>query len=207
VLGLSQVRLMGSCLTRAWSLPEGAKHIGFGDYFLTAEGSVINNRTHQFIKARLAAGKWPIVGLHRNGSYVALNLATLVYETFSGPVPENHIVRPVDGDKSNCALSNLTVVPRRARDIGRRGRSAEEPTVPMGMNDETRALVDAIEEVVSHEMSITKASLYGTPRTMRKHLSRLHEMILELALVANDVRWGNWARREVSSDVVPDSDE
>lgn len=34
----------------------------------------------------------------------------LVWEAFRGPIPEGHSIDHVDGDKANCALSNLRLV-------------------------------------------------------------------------------------------------
>jgi hypothetical protein len=61
-------------------------------------------------------------------------VAEIVLETFAGPRPPGHVIRFKDGDRLNCALSNLEWIPAatpgpdesaRARAIATRRRADE----------------------------------------------------------------------------------
>lgn len=69
--------------------------------------------------------------LSRPGKRRIFSLTHLMWETFRGSVPDGMTVIPMDGDRYNLELDNLTLVGRRA--LGRKtgGRSTHKPVVKL----------------------------------------------------------------------------
>lgn len=56
--------------------------------------------------------QWAIKVQDGNGNQNFVSLARWVWEQANGKVPDGHVVIFLDGDKDNCTLENLAVIPR-----------------------------------------------------------------------------------------------
>ncbi len=82
----------------------------------------------------------PKVILSMPGKQRILSLTHVMWEAFRGRVPEGMMVIPMDGDRYNLELDNLTLIDRRA--LGRKtgGRSNHKPVIKMSAYGEALAV-------------------------------------------------------------------
>lgn len=81
-------------------------------YEVTPQGAVYNSRTQKRLKMNERTRK---VTVWHDGRVQHIAVKRIVYETFCGKIPENHMVVPADNDPGNCAASNLKLVKRVGR--------------------------------------------------------------------------------------------
>ena len=83
-------------------------------YEASSKGRIRRIRTGYVLKPiRLGETGRFVVNLSQRGSYKTCLITSLIAAAFLGPRPANTNVRPLDGDWSNSAVSNLRYVSRK----------------------------------------------------------------------------------------------
>lgn len=80
---------------------------GFNRYAVSSEGEVRNVVTGQKLRTSISSNGYQTVGLYRDGKRKTFTIHSLVLLTFVGPRPLGAVVRHLDSNKSNNALTNL----------------------------------------------------------------------------------------------------
>lgn len=81
--------------------------IGFDNYYITKDGTVINKKNKRIVKQRIEINGYVRVGIYKNSIQKMMFVHRLVAETYI-PNPDNKPqVNHIDGDKQNNHVSNL----------------------------------------------------------------------------------------------------
>ena len=77
---------------------------------ITIKGKeTIRHRKEQLLK-QWKRSSYLLVDLWKEGKRDVRSVHVLVYETFNGPIPDNHIIHHIDENKFNNCVDNLTTV-------------------------------------------------------------------------------------------------
>lgn len=79
-------------------------------YEVSNQGNVKNQKTGKLLKAQTNTHNYKHVALYKDGVRKTCLVSLLVWEAFKGPIPQGMQINHNDEDKSNNALSNLSLM-------------------------------------------------------------------------------------------------
>lgn len=84
---------------------------GFPNYEISNYGNIKNIKSNRDMSI-INGGKYPTIGLHKNGNRYWYHIHVLVMETFYGPNIHGLEINHIDGNKRNNNINNLEYVSR-----------------------------------------------------------------------------------------------
>lgn len=142
----------------------------YPDFLINKKGEIINQKTKKQI-AQSDRNGYRRAYLRNDEGRSIFSVHKLVYESFVGPIPENHLIDHIDGKRANNDLSNLRLVSQSENmyNAMRNGHSCQVPVLQYTKEGEfvkeypnIQAAADAMN--VSHPAIRSAISRDGTCR-------------------------------------------